>query len=49
MGYNFQDTVTTGDVVLEGGHIYRLDYRFSATNGTIPVIFQWLVRGMLSA
>ena len=47
-GYNFQDTVKTNEVTLEGGHTYRLSYRFSATDGTIPVLFEWRVRGLLS-
>jgi hypothetical protein len=48
-GYNFQDTVTTGEVALEGGHTYRLCYRFNATNGTIPVVFEWAVQHLLYA
>lgn len=48
-GYNFQDVVKTNEVVLEGGHTYRLSYRFNTTNGTIPVLFEWRCEGLLSA
>jgi len=47
-GYNFQDLVTTGEVVLEGGHTYRLSYRFNGANGTIPLLFDWRARGLIS-
>lgn len=49
VGWNFQDTVKTNEVVLEGGHTYRLCYRFNTTNGTIPVVFEWLCRGLFFA
>lgn len=48
-GFNFRDTVTTGEVTLEGGHTYRLSYRFSTTDGTRPVLFEWRARSLLFA
>lgn len=48
VGYNFQDTVKTNEVTLEGGHTYRLSYLLSTTPGQRPVAFEWRARDLLS-
>ena len=46
-GFNFQDTVTTNQVLLEGGRTYRLRYIFSTTDGSRPVLFEWRTRSLI--
>jgi len=48
VGFNFQDTVKTNEVTLEGGRTYRLSYRFQLTDGTLPLAFEWRTRSLLS-
>ena len=48
-GYNFQDTIGTNVVVLEGGKKVRVEYRpVHTTLGTIPIVFEWRVETMIS-
>lgn len=46
VGFNFQDTIGTNEVVLEGGHKYRLEYQISTSSGNVPVVFEWRVTGL---
>ena len=49
-GFNFQDLIRAPqDVTLEGGHLYRISYLLTTTNGDRPVVFEWVVRSLASA
>lgn len=48
-GYNMEDEISTNEVTLIGGNTYRLEYTPQHTSdGTIPIVFEWRVRALLS-